>query len=74
MCIATMKSMTLALKARTALESGGIPVTIVNLDPAITKRGCAYGIRFSCQKKKDALRLLESRHIAWGEILGDTHA
>ena len=48
MCILTMKSMTHALRARSVLENRGIEAAVVNLDPKLTARGCAFGIRFPC--------------------------
>lgn len=70
MCIAAMKSMTIAQKGRTALKSSGITVEIINLDPMLTKNGCAYGLSFPCARRDDIERILKSKKIAYGEIIG----
>ena len=46
MLIVTMNTMTQAMRGRSALEARGIPAEIVGLDPSLTGRGCAYGLRF----------------------------
>lgn len=71
MCVATMKSMTYAIKAKKLLEYAGIGAEIVNLDPALTRRGCAYGVSFPCGRTVDAKRLLRTRGIEYGRILGE---
>ena len=43
-CTAAIGSLTLAMKAKSALDAAGIYCTIVKLDPTMTKRGCAYGL------------------------------
>lgn len=72
MCIATMKTMTRAVKGRAALESRGIRGEIVSLDPALTRYGCSYGIRFPCEEENCVLRVLEEKQIPWGTVLGGT--
>ncbi len=70
MCVATVASMTLAVKGRDALTARGIQAAVVGVDPSLTKRGCAYGIRFPCARRGAAERILRQRGIAWGTILG----
>jgi hypothetical protein len=70
MCIATMKTMTRAVKARSVLEGRGIRAEIVSLDPSLTRYGCSYGIRFPCEEETRALRFLEEKNIPWGTVLG----
>ena len=71
MCVATMKSMTYALKGKNILETKGIPAEIISLDPSLTSHGCAYGISFACGQSGDVKRLLDMKKIAYGEIIGD---
>ena len=70
MCIAAMRNMTAAIKGRNALASVGIPCTIVNLEPTLTKRGCAYGLSFSCAHLGRVKAILSQKRISFGEILG----
>ena len=43
-CIATIPSMNICIKAQKALADNKIFCKIISLDPKLTKRGCAYGI------------------------------
>lgn len=70
MCIAAMKSMTLAQRARSALSGAGIYCAIVSLDPMLSKNGCAYGLSFPCEKRYDLEKVLKKRNIPYGEIFG----
>lgn len=70
MCIASVKNMTDAQRALRALRGANTRADIVGLDPNMTKHGCAYGVSFACDSKEDARRLLESRRIRYGELLG----
>ena len=70
MCIASMKNMTDAHRALRALSGAGVSAEIVGLDPNMTKHGCAYGVSFACKAKEEARRLLASRRINYGELLG----
>ncbi|MBE6599160.1 MAG: DUF3343 domain-containing protein [Ruminococcaceae bacterium] len=69
-CIITMKSMTLAEKAKRAASAVGISARIVNIDPAVTKRGCAYGLTLSCGEAERLRGVLERKHIPYGELMG----
>jgi len=46
MCVIALKSMTYAIKAKKALNDHYIDAEIVKLEPSMTKKGCAYGVRF----------------------------
>ena len=70
MCIAAMKSMTLAQKGRSALLSMGVYSEIVNLDSMMTENGCAYGLSFPHLCADEVTKLLNMKKIAHGEILG----
>lgn len=70
MCILTMKSMTFALRAKSVLDSRGISVSVVNLDPHLTERGCAYGIRFACGEQTKVKEILSERGIPFGMLIG----
>lgn len=69
MCVASLKSMTLSIKAKKALLAIGIDSEIVRLEPQMTHKGCAYGISFSCvnlQAVQDALR---GKGLEYSEII-----
>ena len=70
MCIATMKSITAAERARSALSAAGIFVSVISLDPSLTKKGCAYGIEFYGKDKTKVKSILRKKGISYGEIIG----
>ena len=51
-CTAAIGSLTIAMKALAALEKAGITARIVKLNPSMTRKGCAYGIEYSCEYHK----------------------
>lgn len=51
-CTAAIGSLTLAMKAHSVLTASGLNGRIVKLDPSMTRRGCAYGIEYSCEDHK----------------------
>lgn len=51
-CTAAIGSLTHAMKAQSALTADGIVSKIVKLDPSMTRKGCAYGIEYSCDDHK----------------------
>ena len=51
-CTAAIGSLTVAMKANAVLEQSGLSGKIVKLDPSMTRRGCAYGIEYSCEEHK----------------------
>lgn len=70
MCIAAIKNMTGAMRARDALRRAGIEAEIVSIDASLTKRGCAYGVSFPCRMRREAEHTLRMKNIDFGEILG----
>lgn len=57
-CIATIPSMNICIKAQKALADNKIFCKIISIDPKLTKRGCAYGIEFSCSEEKNVKSVL----------------
>ena len=57
-CIATIPSMNICIKAQKALTDNKIFCKIISIDPKLTKRGCAYGIEFSCSEEKNVKSIL----------------
>ncbi len=68
MCIASLKSMTIALKAQRALNENGIINEIVKLEPYMTKKGCAYGIKFDCINVYSVTNVLKEKRVKYTEI------
>ena len=71
MCIASLKSMTLALKAKKSLARANIFSEIVKLEPNMTQMGCAYGIQFDCFQLNNSLDVLNKNRINYTEIIND---
>ena len=69
MCIASVKSMTYALKAKRALASYYINSEIVKLDSDMTKNGCAYGVKFDCINLYAAENALRTNNVNYSQIL-----
>lgn len=62
-CTASMSSMTYALKAQRALLNASIPCRVIALDKDKAKKGCAYGIEFSCHQLENVKRVFKSNRI-----------
>ena len=70
MCIATVRNMTGAMKIRDALVRSGIKAEIVSGDASLTRRGCAYGVSFPCEKEAQVKRILASKRMEYGVLIG----
>ena len=71
MCIASLKSMTHAIKAKNALSDYYIDAEIVKLEPNMTKKGCAYGVRFNCVNLSSAYEAFKKWSIKYTEIINN---
>lgn len=69
MCVASMKSITIALKAKKALKEFNIDSEIIKLEPSMTEKGCAYGIKFDCINLYPAENALQFKKIKYTEII-----
>ena len=65
--VAAIGAMTVAIKAQRALASEGIAAEVIALSPEQTRRGCAYGIEFSCAELKSAKSTLGASHLPVSE-------
>ena len=61
--------MTHAIKAKKALENSDITAEIVRLEPHMTKKGCGFGVRFSCVNLYNAKDAFDKKNIKYSEIL-----
>ena len=59
-CTALIGSVTLAMKAQSALAAAAIPSSVIKKE---TQRGCVYGISFSCAQNNNARSVLASERI-----------
>ena len=69
MCTVSLKSMTHAIKAKKALEEYFIDSEIVKLDPTMTKKGCAYGVKFNCVNLDSANNAFKRFSIRYTELI-----
>jgi hypothetical protein len=67
--ILTMRSQTLALKAKHALEKKGIYVRIVRPSPRLTPGGCGFGLQADEKLFSYILYYLEREDIPFGEVI-----
>ena len=69
MCVASVRSMTHAQKAKKALENNLIECEIIRLEPNMTKKGCAYGVKFQCINLYAAKDALDKSSVTYTEII-----
>lgn len=68
-CIATIPSLNICIKAQKVLAENAIFCKIVSIDPRLTKRGCAYGIEFSCSEERNVKSILRRAGIHTSQII-----
>lgn len=68
-CIATIPSLNICIKAQKALNENAIYCKIVSIDPKLTRRGCAYGIEFSCSAERNVKSVLRRAGIFPSQFL-----
>ena len=61
-CFAELGSMTLAMKAHTALVAAAIPSEVIKMQSS-SRRGCVYGLSFSCHQQSNARLVLSNARI-----------
>ena len=62
-CRAELGSATTAMKARDALAAAAIPSAVVKTESS-SRRGCSYGIRFSCNQLTNVRTVLSAARIS----------
>ncbi|NLK38814.1 MAG: DUF3343 domain-containing protein [Clostridiales bacterium] len=68
-CIAGLGSVTQAMKAQTVLTHEEVPSKIIKLDSSMSKRGCAYGLEYSCLYRKKVNVILDSAELKFEEFV-----
>ena len=61
-CVAEIGSITQAMRAQKILASAVIPSEVLKMESS-SHRGCAYGIRFSCEQETNVRRVLETARV-----------
>ena len=67
--VLTMRSQTLALRAKRVLLRQGISVRLVRPSPRLTPGGCAFGLEMEAGAVMRAMDILEGERMPFGEIL-----
>lgn len=62
-CTAALGSLTNAIKAQRALTKEGIQCEVVKLDSSMTRRGCAYGVEYSCSDHRSVRAVMNQEKI-----------
>ena len=68
-CIAAISSLNISIKAQKALAGGGIFSKVISLEPSATRRGCAYGLEFSCAEENTVRSLLRRAGVFPSEFI-----
>jgi hypothetical protein len=53
----------MAMRAQKALAASAIPSKVVKLESA-SRRGCVYGLSFSCEQERNVRYVLEGERIS----------
>ncbi len=62
-CNAAIGSVTQALQAQNALAAKMIPSEVIKIENANSRKGCIYGISFSCLQANNVRAVLNSSKI-----------
>lgn len=68
-CTIAISSVNHAIRSEKLLTRSGIGVKLVKLQPAATKKGCAYGLELNCGNLSAALSLLQNAGIPYTEVV-----
>lgn len=66
-CIFTTSSVTYAMKAKQLLQEYAIPVNTLKISTDRNRKGCVYGIEFSCNQQLNVSRILSAGGIPFEE-------
>ncbi len=69
-CTAIIGSMTMAMKAQSALADAAIRVNIAKISSNETQNGCAYGVDFPCTQSSNVRTILSHAGIRVRKYLG----
>ena len=63
-CSVELGSVTLAMKAQRALAEAAIPSTVIKYERSSGRRGCTYGLSFSCAQENNVRTVLGTSQLA----------
>ncbi|MBQ4054533.1 MAG: DUF3343 domain-containing protein [Clostridia bacterium] len=63
----TTRTVTYAEKAKRLLAQSAISASVVKLDPALSPRGCAFGIEFDSRHKDNVRQILSRNGVPFGQ-------
>lgn len=66
--VVTFKSQTSAFGAKRMLKRDGIPSRVIDVDPALTHRGCSWGLEIEGKYSQDALEKLKYRGADYSAV------
>ncbi len=74
-CSAAVGSLTAAQKAQKVLSSAAIPSRLVKSETASSRRGCVWGVSFSCNQRQNVTSVFNGAGVkvrSWEER-GEAH-
>lgn len=67
--IAAINSMNICIHAHKILAENGYYSKIISLDPALTKKGCAYGLEFSASEEGKIKNILRHANVPVSQFI-----
>ncbi len=62
-CFAVIGSLTQAMRAQHVLSDAAVFSNVEKADPTLTRRGCAYGVRYPCSREEELQAVLRRAGI-----------
>ena len=62
-CLAIIGSMTQAMRAQKALANAAVRAEVIKVDSALTGKGCAYAVSYSCLQADHVKMILKGAGI-----------
>lgn len=62
-CLAIIGSMTQAMRAQKVLANAAVRAEVIKVDSALTGKGCAYAVSYSCLQADNVKTILKSAGI-----------
>ena len=64
LCVAAAASMTMAVQIQKELAAVDVPCEIISLSPGETRKGCSYGVSYSCTWDNFVRTTLRRAHLS----------
>ena len=62
-CVAVIGSMTQAMRAQKVLSGAAVRAEVIKVDSALTGKGCAYAVSYSCLQADHVKMILKNAGI-----------